>query len=89
VRNENQIVAVFATLAGDSGALPSWWVMSGDARLAHFYHAFRMAFLRRYYHQILGPRRHLPELADGLRRHCNAWFRLNPHMTWQATKSYV
>jgi hypothetical protein len=63
---------LFATLAGDGGALPSRWVTSGDARLAHFYHAFRMAFLRRCNHQILGPRRHFPELADGLRRHCNA-----------------
>jgi hypothetical protein len=63
--------------------------MSGDARLAHFYHAFGIAFLRRCYHQILGPRRHLSELADGLRGHCNAWFRVNPHVTRQATKSYV
>jgi hypothetical protein len=63
--------------------------MSGDARLAHFYHAFGMAFLRRCYYQILGPRRHLPELADSLGGHCNARFHLNPHMSWQATKSYV
>jgi len=41
------------------------------------------------YNQILGPRRHLPEFADGLCRHGNARFHLNPHMTWQATKSYV
>src|SRR5262252_3813408 len=72
-----------------SRVLPSRWVMSGDARLAYFYHAFGIAFLRRCYHRILGPRRHLPEFADGLCRHCNAGFHLNPHITWQATKSYV
>jgi hypothetical protein len=69
--------------------LPPRWVMSGDARLAYVYHAFGMAFLRRCYHQILGPRRYLSQFADGLCRHCNAWFHLNPHMTWQATKRYV
>jgi hypothetical protein len=63
--------------------------MSSDARLAHFYNTFGMAFLRRCYHQILGPRRYLSEFADSLCRHCNARFHLNPHMTWQATKRYV
>jgi hypothetical protein len=48
-----------------------------------------MAFLRRCYHQILGPRRYLSQFADGLCRHCNARFHLNPHMSWQATKRYV
>jgi hypothetical protein len=48
-----------------------------------------MAFLRRCYHQILGPRRYLSQFADGLCRHCNARFHLNPHLTWQATKRYV
>jgi hypothetical protein len=48
-----------------------------------------MAFLRRCYHQILGPRRHLAEFADGLCRHGNARFHLDPHTTRQATKSYV
>jgi hypothetical protein len=63
--------------------------MSGDARLAYFYHAFGMALLRRCYHQILRPRRYLSEFADGLCRHCNARFHLNPHTTWQATKRYM
>jgi hypothetical protein len=63
--------------------------MSGGARLAKFYHAFGMAFLRRCYHQILGPRRNLSEFADGLCRHWDARHHLNPHMTWQATKRYV
>jgi hypothetical protein len=63
--------------------------MSGDARLVYFYHAFGMAFLRRCYHQILGPRRYLSQFADGLCRHCNARFHVNPHTTWQATKRYM
>jgi hypothetical protein len=33
--------------------------MGGNARLAHFYYAFGIVFLRRCYHQILGPRRRL------------------------------
>jgi hypothetical protein len=69
--------------------LPSRWVMGGDARLAYFYHAFGMTLLRRCYDQILGPRRYLSEFADGLCRHCNARFHLNPHTIWQATKRYV
>jgi hypothetical protein len=63
--------------------------MSCDARLAYFYHAFGMAFPRRCYHQILGPRGYLSEFADGLCGHCNARIHLNPHMTWQATERYV
>jgi hypothetical protein len=66
--------------------LPSWWLMSGNARFTHFYHAVGMAFPRRCYHQILGPGRYLSEFTDGLCRHCNARFHLNPHTTWQATK---
>ena len=69
--------------------LPSRWVMSSDARLAYFYHAFGMAFLRRCDHQILWPRRYLSEFDDGLCGHCNARFHLNPHTNWQATKRYV
>jgi hypothetical protein len=69
--------------------LPSRWVMSEDARLAHFYYAFGMVFLRDAYHCIFGPRRHLAEFADGLCRHGNARFHLDPHTTRQATKSYV
>jgi hypothetical protein len=63
--------------------------MRGNARLAHFYYAFGIVFLRRCYHQILGPRRHLPEFANGFCRHGNARLHFDPHMTWQATKGYV
>jgi hypothetical protein len=42
-----------------------------------------------YYHQILGPRRHLPKFANGHCGHSDVWVRLHPHLTWQATKSYV
>jgi len=45
--------------------------------------------LRCCYHQILGPRRHLPKFAHGCYRHSDIWVRLDPHLTWQATKSYV
>jgi hypothetical protein len=48
-----------------------------------------MAFLRCCYHQILGPRRHLPKLSNGLCRHSDAWVYLDPHLIRQATKSYV
>jgi hypothetical protein len=47
-----------------------------------------MAFLRSYYHQILGPRRHLPKFSNSLCRHA-AYVRLNPHLGWQAAESYV
>jgi hypothetical protein len=70
-------------------ALPSRWVMSEDARLAHFYYAFGMVFLRNAYYCVFGPRRHLAEFADGLCRHGNARFHLDPHTTRQTTKSYV
>jgi hypothetical protein len=63
--------------------------MSEDARLAHFYYAFGMVFLRNAYHCVFGPRRHLAEFADGLCRHGNARFHLDPHTTRQTTKSYV
>ena len=45
--------------------------------------------LRCCYHQILGPGRHLPKFANGCYRHSDIWVRLDPHLTWQATKSYV
>jgi hypothetical protein len=48
-----------------------------------------MAFLRCCYRQILGPRRHLAKLANGLCRHSDIWVHLDPHLIWQATKSYV
>jgi len=48
-----------------------------------------MAFLRRCYHQILGPGRNLSKLANGLCRHSDVWVHLDPHLHWQATKSYV
>jgi hypothetical protein len=48
-----------------------------------------MVFLRNAYHCVFGPRRHLAEFADGLCRHGNARFHLDPHTTRQTTKSYV
>src|SRR3954465_14393916 len=48
-----------------------------------------MMILRCCYHQIFGPGRHLPKFADGCYRHSDIWVRLDPHLTWQATKSYV
>jgi hypothetical protein len=48
-----------------------------------------MMILRCCYHQILGPGRHLPKFANGCYRHSDIWVRLDPHLTWQANKSYV
>jgi hypothetical protein len=48
-----------------------------------------MAFLRGCYRQILGPRLHLPKFANGLCRHSDVWVRLDPHLIWQATESYL
>src|SRR5262245_13288254 len=48
-----------------------------------------MALLRGCYHQILGPRRHLPKLSNGLCRHASAYVRLYVHLGWQAAESYV
>ena len=48
-----------------------------------------MVFLRGCYHQILGPRRHFPKFANGRCRHSDVWVRLDPHLSWQAPKSYV
>ena len=59
------------------------------ASLADLYCAFGMAFLRCCYHQILGPRGHLPKFSNCLCRHHGACVRLNPHLGWQAAKSYV
>ena len=36
-----------------------------------------------------GPCRHLPKFTNGRRGHSDVWVRLDPHLTWQATKSYV
>src|SRR5262245_2224309 len=57
--------------------------------LVHLYGAFGIAFLRGRYRQVLGPRCHPPKLADGLCRHSDVWVHFNPHLIWQATKSYV
>ena len=59
------------------------------ASLAYFYGASGTALLRCYYDQILGPRRHLPKFANGLCRYSDASVHLDPHLIWQATKSYV
>src|SRR6266496_2463074 len=59
------------------------------ASLADFYGAFAMAFLRRCYHQILGPRHDLPKFANGFCRYSGARVCLDPHLIWQPTKSYV
>jgi len=48
-----------------------------------------MLFVRGDYHQILGPRGHLPKFANGLCRHSDVWVRFDPHLNWQATKSDV
>ena len=48
-----------------------------------------MTFLRGCYHQILGPRRQLPKLSNGLCRHAGAYVRLDLHLRWQAPESYV
>jgi hypothetical protein len=56
---------------------------------ADLYCAFGMAFLRGCYHQILGPRRHLPKFSNSLCRHAGAHIRLNLHLGWQAAESYV
>jgi hypothetical protein len=82
INNMEQGLAILRTL-------PSRWVMGGNARLAHFYYAFGIVFLRCCYHQVLGPRRRLPEFANGFCRHVNARLHFDPHMTWQAAKSYV
>jgi hypothetical protein len=57
--------------------------------LADLYCAFWMVFLRCCYHQILGPRRHLPKFANGRCRHSDAWVCLDPHLSRQATKGYM
>jgi len=51
--------------------------------------AFRMAFLRCCHHQILGPRRHLPKLSNGLCRNAGPCVGFNAHFGWQAAESYV
>ena len=48
-----------------------------------------MTFLRGCYHQILGPRRDLPKLPNGLCGHAGAYVRLNVHLGWQAGENYV
>jgi PAS domain-containing protein len=59
------------------------------ASLADLYCAFGMTFLRGCYHQILGPRRDLPKLSNGLCRHAGAYVCLNLHLGWQAAESDV
>jgi hypothetical protein len=41
------------------------------------------------YDQVLRPRRHLPQLANGLCRHSDASVYLDPHLIRQATKRYL
>src|SRR5215470_8980337 len=60
-----------------------------SAGLAHLYGTFGMAFLRGCYHQVLGPRRNLAKLADGLGRHANVFVRLNLHRVRQATERHL
>jgi hypothetical protein len=59
------------------------------ASLAHFYSAFGSPFLRRCYHQILGPRGHLTKLSNGVCRYSEIFVCLNSHLIWQAAKSDV
>src|SRR5258706_12799644 len=59
------------------------------ASLADLYCAFAKTFLRGCYHQILGPRRHLPKFSNSLCRHAGTCVRLNLHLGWQAAESYV
>src|SRR6516165_11541896 len=49
--------------------LPSRWVMSDDACLAHFYYAFWIAFLRNSYHRVFGPCHCPPKFINGLCGH--------------------
>jgi ABC transporter substrate binding protein len=60
-----------------------------SAGLANPYCAFRTAFLRRGYHQILWPHRYFAKLADVFCRHADVSIHLNPHGSRQATKSYL
>src|SRR5262245_19338082 len=59
------------------------------AGLADLYRALGKTFLRGRYHQILGPRRHLPKFANGLCRHAGACVRLDLHLGRQTAESYV
>ena len=58
-------------------------------RLVHLYRAFVIAFLWGGYHQVLGPSLHPAKFADSLRRYSDVPIHLDPHLIWQATKSYV
>jgi hypothetical protein len=66
--------------------LPSRWIMSDDACLAHFYYAFWIAFLRNSYHRVFGPCHCPPKFANGLCGHSATWICFDPHRSWQATK---
>src|SRR5262245_49057573 len=48
-----------------------------------------MALLRSRYRQVLGPSPHLAKFADSLRRYSGVPIHLDPHLIWQAAKSYV
>jgi hypothetical protein len=48
-----------------------------------------VVFLWGCYRQILGPRRDFSEFADRLGGYSDISVRLDPHLIWQATKSYV
>jgi len=56
---------------------------------ADHYCAFRMAYLRGCYRQILGPRLHATKFTDGSCGHADVWIRLNLHRVRQAPKGYV
>src|SRR5262245_31346450 len=73
----------------DTAPLRFWGDASRHASLADLYCAFGMVLLRGCYHQILSPRRYLPKFANGRCRHSDVWVRLDPHLSWQAPKSYV
>jgi hypothetical protein len=45
--------------------------------------------VRRRYHQILRPRRHLAKLANHLRRHADPSIRFHLHRIWQTAERYL
>jgi hypothetical protein len=78
-----------STVRYDTAALGFRRDATRYAGLADLYRAFRMLFLRCCYHQILGPCRQLPKFANGRCRYSDAGVCLDPHLTRQASKSYV
>src|SRR5262245_13006891 len=84
-----QIASVAATVCLSRGALRLRRGACRYASLADLYCAFGITFLRGDYHQILGPRRHLPKFSNSLCRYAGVHVRLNLHLGWQAAESYV